>query len=475
MFFYKLLPTVLFLLACIPGQSQSSDDDVLGVVAIMDNGKITDHGAPEKREGHSVYLTVAGFVTITPGPVGAPRLAYRGYYILDPTKAPEKKTLEQGVALQIYLKVGQEYCVEAENTRGKVEPVLFVRRVRRVPNILLGYRPNGNSKAQVFVNNADTTRRLQLPADDVVVVEAKATDEFADAKIEFSLVNLETKQTEHHIEKFDFADLSLKPGTEYQLRFNYVIQPESVAVYYVQVKPRWYRRPITYVVVGILLIAGIFWGVTGRLKRKIRSSQKKQQKLEEAAIRLQSMLNPHFTFNALSSIQGLMNTDRIEEANHYLQEFSGLLRKTLNTSQHVFNTLDRELDMMSMYLRLEALRFNFSWTVHIAEGLDTTVIEIPTLILQPLIENSVKHGISRLGGQGQLAILCKPGTENGNLVIVIQDNGTWQNKASGYGLSLTEERLRAINQLKKEQRIELTFRKQSGTEAILTFHHWLNT
>ncbi|WP_254089671.1 sensor histidine kinase [Dawidia soli] len=289
---------------------------------------------------------------------------------------------------------------------------------------MVGYRPNGASSKLVFANNADTTQRLQLRPDDIVFVEAKATSDFRESDIEFSLINLETKQIEHHSENFDTADLALKAGTEYQLRFSYLLQPESVAVYYIRVNPRWYSRPITYVVLGIILVGAAFWFVTGGLKQKIRSFQKKHQKLEDAAIRLQAMLNPHFTFNALSSIQGLMNTGRVEEANHYLQEFSGLLRKTLTTNQRVFNTLDRELDMMGMYLRLEALRFNFSWHLHVAEGLDTATIEIPTLILQPLIENSIKHGISRLADKGELYILCKPGAETNSLVITIKDNGT---------------------------------------------------
>lgn len=98
--FYKLLPIVLFLLAGIPGRSQSSDE-VPGVVAILDHGHVTDNDAAEEQEGHSAYLTVAGFVTITPAPMGAQPLHYRGYYILDSAQTREKQPLEQGVTRQV--------------------------------------------------------------------------------------------------------------------------------------------------------------------------------------------------------------------------------------------------------------------------------------------------------------------------------------------------------------------------------------
>ena len=91
-----------------------------------------------------------------------------------------------------------------------------------------------------------------------------------------------------------------------------------------------------------------------------------------------------------------MNTDRIDDANYYLQEFSLLLRKTLAKSQSVYNSLDQELEMMKMYIRLEALRFGFVWNIEIDGEINISEIEIPTLLIQPLIENAIKHGLSNL-------------------------------------------------------------------------------
>jgi two-component system LytT family sensor kinase len=75
-----------------------------------------------------------------------------------------------------------------------------------------------------------------------------------------------------------------------------------------------------------------------------------------------------------------------------------------------------------------------------------------------------------------LRIICREGEKKNTFVIVVKDNGTWLNKKtdSGYGLSLTAERILTINKLKEEQAIVLDFNKQSGTEAILTFHNWID-
>jgi two-component system, LytTR family, sensor kinase len=471
---YKHIALIAVLLVCAPtcwaqpsGNTEPPYHEIeTGGKGLLDRQMKVD----AKAKLTSIY-TVGGFVTIKTGPRDTPqgRIEYSGYY--KPNSPDEEKIVGQASGYEMYLKIDQEFYLDVTDSTGGLIYRYAFKRIRRVPDIVLTRRDGEQKKA---IPATGDSSRITLPPGEVLNVGTVKTSDFADSQIAFTLINLKTKQTEYHEENFDVADLKLMADTEYQLRFNYVIQPESAAVYYIQVKSHWYQSTITYIVVAILLAGALFWGVTSGLKHKVRSAQKKQQKLEQDALRLQSMLNPHFTFNALNSIQGLMNTDRIEEANHYLQEFSTLLRKTLNKNQQVFNSLDQELEVMRMYLRLEALRFNFAWNIEVGDSLDTTVIEIPTLILQPLIENSIKHGISHLGDQGQLYILCKAGKESGSLVIVVKDNGKWQDKGSGYGLSLTEERIRTINQLKKEQTIDLTFNKQTGTEAILTFHHWLN-
>ena len=132
--------------------------------------------------------------------------------------------------------------------------------------------------------------------------------------------------------------------------------------------------------------------------------------------------------------------------------------------------------MMEIYIRLEALRFNFDWHISVDESLNTSEIEIPTLLLQPLIENAIRHGLSRLSEFRNLTITCGYGTRKNSLVIEVKDNGEGldPNTELGYGLSLTHKRIEAINQLSSLGEIKLDFESQSGTRATLTFINWLN-
>jgi LytS/YehU family sensor histidine kinase len=270
--------------------------------------------------------------------------------------------------------------------------------------------------------------------------------------------------------------LNVNSDTEYELRYNYLAQPETNGVKYIKIKPHWYQSIIIYSIFFLSLTTFGFYIITWKFRKKIKSSEAQQNKLEEEAMRLQSMLNPHFTFNALNSIQGLMNTGRTGEANTYLEEFGMLLRKSLSKNKDLFNSLDQELDMMRIYLRIEALRFDFQWEIIVSDVLHIAEIEIPTMLLQPLVENAVKHGVSSLKEQGQLIITCRE--EKNDLIIMIEDNGAWNSKTfvTGYGLALTHERIHTINTMQKDEQIFLSIDmdKDTGTQVILTFRNWLD-
>lgn len=384
-----------------------------------------------------------------------------------------KETKVREGSFVVYVSANQVFSIDVLDR--KTDAILssyIIKRPKLIPEIKF-YHQTKNSENPFYISSSgNDTDELRTSAGEIKLAISDRTD-FKNMEVEYALINLKTKRSLRGLGKTDLASLKLIANTDYELRVNYVVQKESQHTIYIHVEPYWYQSSIIYMILPAIIVTLGFLLVIGGLRYKIKSSEKEKQKKEEAAIRLQSLLNPHFTFNALSSIQGLMNTDRIEEANEYLQEFGSLLRKTLAKSQQVFNNLDQELEMMRMYIHLEALRFNFSWDIEISETLHTSDIEIPTLLLQPLIENAIKHGLSGLGDKGRLLIICREGEKKDTFVIVIKDNGTWLDKKpdSGYGLSLTAERILTINKLKEEQAIVLDFNKQSGTEAILTFHN----
>lgn len=372
----------------------------------------------------------------------------------------------------LYLYPGTKYFFDVfETTTNKLIKRYILERPKIYPQITFS-KPDGE---HLFTtkNNGNNVE-INLKPDEKIRFKIKQRMDFKEMEVEYSLRNLKTRQMQYGIIKHEFKDFVFATNTDYELRVNYVIQKESVSLTYIHVKPNWYQSSInqTIVLLLLLIVGGLL--LLLKFKKKINSSQKEQQKLEQAAIRLQSLLNPHFTFNALSSIQGLMNTNRIDEANLYLQEFSSLLRQTLTKSQQVYSTLDQELKIMRLYIKLEAFRFNFSWEIEVSSDLNTTIIEIPTLLLQPLVENAIKHGLSKMGDQGKLKVSCTVSQKHNTFVIQIQDSGKWLNTTDmGYGLTLTKERIATINQMKKDQYITLEFDKNKGTKAILTFHNWI--
>ena len=136
-----------------------------------------------------------------------------------------------------------------------------------------------------------------------------------------------------------------------------------------------------------------------------------------------SLMNPHFMFNALNSIQHYINVQDRQNANRYLSDFASLIRKNFEAAQQSFIPLEQEIENLKIYLRLEQMRFNerFSYQIKIEKNLDTEDWMIPTMILQPLLENALLHGIFPSALEGELLIELK--LEDSNLVIIITDNG----------------------------------------------------
>jgi hypothetical protein len=268
----------------------------------------------------------------------------------------------------------------------------------------------------------------------------------------------------------------LNPGTRYQLTVSnsFDTEQEFQRSYSLYVAPYWFQTRLFYVVTVITVI--LIWLGAFRLiiRRKARKAEQLQRTTEQRILSLHAQLNPHFIFNALSSIQGLNNSGQTAQANQYLGEFSSLLRDTLRNSEHIYNTMDKELTVLQTYLKLEQLRFGFSWEMQIENAIDTSTIEMPTLLLQPLLENAVKHGVSSLGRSGHISIYIY--TNADDVVVEISDNGEGfeeKEQASGYGLKLTRERILLMNKLSSQRNLSLIFKKDAGMKVIITFGNWL--
>jgi two-component system LytT family sensor kinase len=199
------------------------------------------------------------------------------------------------------------------------------------------------------------------------------------------------------------------------------------------------------------------------------STSKLEAQLAQAKLEaLRTQLQPHFLFNALNSISVLMRDD-IEAADRTLVELSNLLRLTLATDTAHEIPLRKEIELIESYLLIQQTRFQDRLQVKIMIDPTALDVRVPSLILQPLVENAIKHGIANRAGSEEIEICAE--RCNGNLRLQVRDNGpglTSNPEGSnqlGIGLSNTRDRLERL--YGGEQRLELVNRTEGGVCATI--------
>jgi hypothetical protein len=259
---------------------------------------------------------------------------------------------------------------------------------------------------------------------------------------------------------------------EQKLKIPFVVKPPPLTEKKVAIK-----QLIPYTVATLCGVAFLFFMYRRQSKRKLaRAAQDKQM----ASLKLRSIraqLNPHFMFNALTSIQNLVNKNDIEGANHYLSKFAGLTREVLDTGNDELLSMEQELKILNDYLQMEQLRFGFQYEIITGDDLNQANIDIPAMLLQPFLENAVKHGVAGLQTEGKIEVVIRK--EIKDIVFVIKDNGkgfaeSKPDKNGGYGLKLSEERVALLNQLYKEQPVSLHIDTQTtGTVVSIRLSNWI--
>ncbi|MBK5273048.1 MAG: histidine kinase [Bacteroidia bacterium] len=261
---------------------------------------------------------------------------------------------------------------------------------------------------------------------------------------------------------------NLSPG-KHILYVRYPSEMAEVFTYEIEVKRSIWNSPISYIAGGILFSAVLFF-LLYRARLRIAKDKATRTKLEMQAI--QAQLNPHFVFNALGSIQYLMNRNDNKQADYYLTQLAKLLRHSLNNGEKELIPLSVELSMLDSYIRLEQMRFNFKYEMLIDDKVQTESLSTPPMLIQPLIENAIRHGISGMEMSGNL--LIKVEKMNNYLVITISDNGRgckMSHNDSGMGIRLVENRLKLL--AKQHYHIDLTFSDGNpGTIVSVQFRNW---
>lgn len=209
----------------------------------------------------------------------------------------------------------------------------------------------------------------------------------------------------------------------------------------------WYKSKVFYFLLFLFItfafVAGIWYWQNRKYKEQVLLKTLSEYKLKV----LQSQLNPHFLFNCLNSINALIKIGDYERAQHTLQGFSKLMRNLLSVSDEQLISIQKELEMAVSYLEIEKLRKDYLFDYKIDSSLkDETLTMVPPLLLQPFLENCIKHGFGKLASERKFEIKINIYQTEGGLEIEILDNGNGLNpeKNTGHisrGVQIQRERL----------------------------------
>jgi LytS/YehU family sensor histidine kinase len=218
-------------------------------------------------------------------------------------------------------------------------------------------------------------------------------------------------------------------------------------------------------------------------RQRLLNNEKKILTLEQDMLR--SQMNPHFVFNSLNSIKQYIIANEKKNAVHYLNKFAKLIRKILDASRVKVVSLNDELETMDLYMSIENIRFSneINFEVFVEEDINLDQIKIPSLVLQPFLENGLWHGLSSKKGQKNIK-LSVTSTQKDFVTIAITDNGIGREaakkigddkivKRKSIGIALTKNRLtNFVKDFKNSFSLEFVDLKDdneipNGTEVLL--------
>jgi tetratricopeptide (TPR) repeat protein len=192
------------------------------------------------------------------------------------------------------------------------------------------------------------------------------------------------------------------------------------------------QRLLIYGYTGLFVLSlaiGILLFSRSKINAKRRISEMNHTIAEITQANLRQQMNPHFIFNTLNSIQYYMYQHDKLATNNYLTKFSSLMRKVLENSQHTSIPLRDELEALTLYLELELIRFKdkFDFEIKVDDEIDPLLYKVPTMLIQPYVENSISHGLMPSEGKGLVKIGLK--LENQYISCTIEDNGIGRDAA----------------------------------------------
>ena len=268
---------------------------------------------------------------------------------------------------------------------------------------------------------------------------------------------------------------------------------QKATSYFFEITPPYWKTWWFIVGLSFIVISGIVFFVRYKINNVRKKEQQKTELIKQVSEvelkALRAQMNPHFVFNSLNTIQSFIANKNYQSAAYYLGSFSTLLRMILQNSFKSFISLEQELKFLKLYTDLEAMRFDnkFKVLINVNKKLQNLDIQVPPMIIQPIVENAFKHGLMHRtkGGVLHIDFDCSP--DNTYLTCLVIDNGIGRKKSQeleswkpkdyqSKGIEITESRIRMLNLNQIENFYSITvidlyndYNESAGTKVEIKF------
>lgn len=280
----------------------------------------------------------------------------------------------------------------------------------------------------------------------------------------------------------------LHPGKYYRIDYSvadniWTSGQHSIFVYRI---PYWWQTTVWltfFWITGLIIVAVLVLVIILITRRIIARGNEKKRALTELELKaIYSQINPHFIFNTLNAAQFFINKKRFDDAYTHVSKFSQLLRAYLKSSQDRYITLEDEIQMLKNYIELQQIRFEekFDYKLEVENKIPVNSIKIPSLLLQPLVENAINHGLFHKESGGMLILKFLQGANNTELLCIIEDNGVGRERSAeikkqdstrkeSYGTRLTQQLIDIYREYEKmDIYLEYTDKTAPETGTIVT-------
>lgn len=333
------------------------------------------------------------------------------------------------------------------------------------PNFIIeNYEINGKSYSKI-------NETLSYQENNIIINYALLNyTQIQNQHIAYKINNENWVNTMPNMRSLQFASLS--PG-EYSIQFkiNNTVLPNAIVNFKIN-KPFWLQWWFLLAIGFILTVSGFAyykWQIRLLIKKNNLITEKMilENELNKSKLTsIKSQMNPHFFYNALNTIQSYIFINDKKNASNYLAKFSKLTRLILEMSEKETITISEEIEALNLYLALEQMRFedNFEFEIKINPEIDKEMDKIPPMLVQPYVENAIKHGLLHKEGKKNLSVLFNC-IEN-NLIVTINDNGVGRKRSEQLN-KIKEHKHQSFSTQANKKRLEILNQSKNKPVAVI--------